>query len=84
MYTGLNENLRSTSHCGSFSSSSLSSSPPHDDFSPTNLQRVTDVLYISLFDEVVIDILQVGGATSSDVGDRIFIVYIVCVCSSII
>ena len=25
-----------------------------------NLQRVTDVLHISLFDEVIIDILQVG------------------------
>ena len=56
--------------------SPLSSSPPHDDFSPTNLQRVTDVLYISLFDEVVIDILQVGGASTNDVRGRAFISFV--------
>ena len=67
------ENLGHTNpECDSSSDTLSLLSPPHDDFSPTNLQRVTDVLYISLFDEVVIDILQVGGASANDVCDRIF------------
>ncbi|GAB6027353.1 Coiled-coil and C2 domain-containing protein 2A [Chamberlinius hualienensis] len=31
--------------------------PPNEDFSPTNLQRLTDFIYINLFDENIIDIL---------------------------
>ena len=31
---------------------------PNNDYSPSNLQGVKDVIYFNLFDEVVIDMLQ--------------------------
>ncbi|XP_067144045.1 coiled-coil and C2 domain-containing protein 2A-like isoform X2 [Centruroides vittatus] len=31
---------------------------PSDDYSPTNLETVQDIIYLSLFDEVVIDVLE--------------------------
>ena len=35
------------------------SSPPGDDFSPVNLQKVSDEIRFDLYDEVVVDLLQV-------------------------
>lgn len=32
--------------------------PPHNDFSPDNVQRCTDELFFNIFDEVVVDVLQ--------------------------
>ena len=46
-------------------------SPPHDDFSPSSLQKITDDLYISLFDEVVVDILQDDRQRETNVHHRI-------------
>lgn len=40
----------------------LFSRPPNDDYSPANLQTVNDVIYLNVFDEVVVDILQVTRA----------------------
>lgn len=52
---------------------SLSSivSPPDDDFSPSNLQKITDDLSISLFDEVVMDILRDDRQRETNVHHRI-------------
>ena len=46
-------------------------SPPDDDFSPSNLQKITDDLSISLFDEVVVDILQDDRQRETNVHHRI-------------
>lgn len=32
---------------------------PNDDFSPNTLQTVTDFVYLNIFDEVVVDVLEV-------------------------
>ena len=34
-------------------------SPPENDFSPANLQKVTDELRFDLYDEITLDILNV-------------------------
>ena len=33
---------------------------PNDDYSPAALQSVQDYIYLNLFDEVIVDILEVG------------------------
>ena len=33
---------------------------PNDDYTPANLQTVTDNLYLNLFDQVLIDIQEVS------------------------
>lgn len=48
-----------------------SSSPPHDDFSPSSLQKITDDIYISLFDEVVVDILRDDRQRETNIHHRI-------------
>ena len=42
-----------------FFSFSLSRAP-NDDYSPAALQSVQDYIYLNLFDEVIVDILEVG------------------------
>lgn len=46
-------------------------SPPDDDFSPSNLQKITDDLSISLFDEIVVDILRDDRQRETNVHHRI-------------
>lgn len=38
--------------------------PPQDDYSATNLQTVSDVLYLNLFDEYIVDVNQVSTSSS--------------------
>ncbi|XP_064382985.1 coiled-coil and C2 domain-containing protein 2A-like [Halichondria panicea] len=45
--------------------------PPDNDFSPGALQKITDSLYISLFDEVVTDILSDERQRSTNIHHRI-------------
>ena len=45
--------------------------PPDKDFSPAALQKITDVLHVSLFDEVVTDILQDDRQRRTNIHHRI-------------
>ena len=47
------------------------SRPPGNDFSPANLQAITNAIHINLFDEVVIDILEDDRERATNVHHRI-------------
>ncbi|XP_033097939.1 coiled-coil and C2 domain-containing protein 2A-like isoform X1 [Anneissia japonica] len=44
---------------------------PNNDYSPTNLQSINDLVYLNLFDEVVIDMLEDNRQTASTVHRRV-------------
>lgn len=68
MCTNVN-NIFVHDNCHSFSLCSIS--PPHDDFSPSSLQKITDDIYISLFDEVVVDMLRDNRQRETNIHHRI-------------
>lgn len=45
--------------------------PPNDDYSPANLQTVNDVIYLNVFDEVVVDILQDEQQRATNIHQRL-------------
>ncbi|XP_028396123.1 coiled-coil and C2 domain-containing protein 2A-like [Dendronephthya gigantea] len=45
--------------------------PPNDDYSPANLQTVNDVIYLNIFDEVVVDILQDEQTRATNIHQRL-------------
>ena len=49
----------------------LSFKPPNDDYSPANLQTVNDVIYLNVFDEVVVDILEDEQQRATNIHQRL-------------
>ena len=45
--------------------------PTNNDFSPSNLQMITDAIHINMFDEVLIDILEDDRQRATNVHHRI-------------